>query len=45
MYSKFKTIKISDYKLLSDILTIIGKSQVIMDETKINNLSGMATKI
>lgn len=42
MYSKFKTIKISDYKLLSDILTMIGKSQVITNEIK--KMSGIATE-
>jgi hypothetical protein len=43
-YSEFKTIKIKDNKILSDILTMIGKGQLIMDETKINNMSGMAAK-
>lgn len=44
MYGNNKTIKIKDGKMLSDILTMIGKSQLIMDESKIKNMSGMATK-
>lgn len=44
MYSSNKAIKIKDGKMLSDILTMIGKSQLIMDESKIRNMSGMATK-
>ena len=44
MYSSNKTIKIKDAKMLSDILTMIGKSQLITDESKIKNMSGMTTK-
>ncbi|HBV88661.1 MAG TPA: DUF4830 domain-containing protein [Desulfosporosinus sp.] len=36
--------KIEDNKMLSDILRMIGKSQLIKDESKINKMSGMATK-
>lgn len=43
MYSN-KAIEIKDGKMLSDILTMIGKSQLITDESKIKNMSGMATK-
>lgn len=43
MYSN-KATKIKDSKMLSDILTMIGKSQLITDESKIKNMSGMATK-
>lgn len=43
MYNN-KTIKIKDSKMISDILIMIGKSQLIKDESKINNMSGMATK-
>ena len=44
MYRDFRAIKIKDSKMLSDILTMIGKSQLITDESKINNMSGMATR-
>lgn len=44
MYRSNKAIKIKDAKMLSDILTMIGKSQLITDESKIKNMSGMATK-
>jgi hypothetical protein len=44
MYSSNKGIKIKDAKMLSDVLTMIGKSQLITDESKISNMSGMATK-
>lgn len=43
MYSN-KAIRIKDGKMLSDILTMIGESQLITDESKIKNMSGMATK-
>ncbi len=43
MYSN-KAIIIKDGKMLGDILTMIGKSQLITDESKIKNMSGMATK-
>lgn len=43
-YSDKQGVKIKDAKMLSDILTMIGKSQLIMDESKVNNMSGMATK-
>ncbi|MFL0268961.1 DUF4830 domain-containing protein [Candidatus Clostridium radicumherbarum] len=43
MYSN-KAVKIKDGKMISDILTMIGKSQLIQDESKINNMSGMAAK-
>ncbi|NLB51861.1 MAG: DUF4829 domain-containing protein [Syntrophomonadaceae bacterium] len=44
MYRDFQTIKIKDGKMLSAILTMIGKSQIITDESKTNNMSGMATR-
>ena len=44
MYKDFQAIKINDGKMLSDILAMIGKSQVIDDETEINNMSGMAAQ-
>jgi hypothetical protein len=44
MYKDFQAIKINDGKMLSDILAMIGKSQVIDDESEINNMSGMAAK-
>ncbi len=37
-------IRIKDGKILSDILTMIGKSELITDESKIRNMSGMASK-
>jgi hypothetical protein len=37
-------IKIKDVKMVSDILMMIGKSKIITDESKIKNMSGMATK-
>jgi hypothetical protein len=40
----FESTKIKDNKMLSDILTMIGNSELITDESKINNMSGMATK-
>ena len=43
MFGTYKA-KIEDNKMLSDILTMIGKSQLIKDESKINKMSGMATK-
>ena len=43
MYSN-KATKIKDGKMLSDILTMIGKSQLITNESKIKDMSGMATK-
>ena len=43
MYGAYKA-KIADNKMLSDILTMIGKSQLIEDESKIKKISGMATK-
>jgi hypothetical protein len=43
MYSN-KAVKIKDGKMISDILAMIGKSQLIQDESKINNMSGMAAK-
>ena len=43
MFRTYKA-KIADNKMLSDILTMIGKSQLIEDESKIKKLSGMATK-
>lgn len=36
--------KIADNKIMSDILTMIGNSQLIKDESNINKMSGMATK-
>lgn len=39
-----EAIKIKDVKMVSDILMMIGKSQLITDESKIKNMSGMATK-
>jgi len=39
-----KSIKIKDVKIVSDILMMIGKSKLITDESKIKNMSGMATK-
>lgn len=44
MYRDFRAIKIKDSKMLSDILTMIGKSQLITDESETNNMSGMATR-
>lgn len=44
MYRGFQAIKIQDGKMLSDILAMIGKSQVITDESEVNDMSGMATK-
>lgn len=44
MYRNNKVIKIKDTKMRSDILTMIGKSQLITDDSKIKNMSGMATK-
>lgn len=44
MYRDFQAIKIKDGKMLSDILTMIGKSQLITDESETNNMSGMATR-
>ncbi|ODA41642.1 DUF4829 domain-containing protein [Desulfosporosinus sp. BG] len=43
MFRTYKA-KIADNKMLSDILTMIGKSQLIKDESKIKKMSGMATK-
>jgi len=40
----YKAIKIKDIKMVSDILMMIGKSQLITDESKIKNMSGMASK-
>lgn len=41
----FRTCKveIQDKAILSDILTMIGQSQLIKDESKIKKMSGMAT--
>jgi hypothetical protein len=44
VYSSNKAIVIKDEKMLKDILTMIGESQLIKDESKIANMSGMAAK-
>lgn len=44
MYGNNKNIEIKDGKMLSDILSMIGKSQLITDESKIKSMSGMAAK-
>lgn len=44
MYSGFKPIQIKDGKMISDIFTMIGNSVSISDESKIQNMSGMAEK-
>lgn len=43
MFGTYKA-KIEDNKILSDILTMIGNSQLIKDESRIDKMSGMATK-
>lgn len=43
-YSDKQDVKIKDAKMLSDILAMIGKSQLITNESKVNNMSGMATR-
>lgn len=42
IYGGCKAIDIKDGKIISDILTMIGESHPISDESKINNMSGMA---
>lgn len=44
MYRSLKAIDIKDGKIISDILTMIGESQIITDESKINHMSGMASR-
>lgn len=39
-----KPIQIKDSKIISDILTMVGESELLTDESKINNMSGMAKK-
>lgn len=39
-----KTVNIKDYKMISDILTMIGNSKLITDESSIKSMSGMAVK-
>ncbi|KLU64137.1 hypothetical protein DEAC_c39520 [Desulfosporosinus acididurans] len=43
MYNN-EAITIKDCKMLSDILTMIGKSQLVTNESKIKTMSGIATK-
>jgi len=44
LYGGHKTIKIKDGKIISDIMTMIGESHAIKDDSQINNMSGMATR-
>jgi hypothetical protein len=44
MYNGIKPIQIRDSKILSDILSMLGKSELITDESKIQNMSGMVEK-
>jgi len=43
-YRVIKPIQIEDSKIIFDILTMISQSNLISDESKINSMSGMATK-
>ena len=43
-FGSTRNVKIKDCRMISDILTMIGKAELITDESSIKNMSGMAAK-